>query len=219
MGLDSVELVMAVEEDFGIEIPNAVCETLTTPRQVADYVYSLHAGEPAGCYSQAAFYHLRGALVRLTGVRRRDVRLETRLAGMLPRRGIRELWSALESAIGARVMPRLRAPRHVKLWLILATVALALLLACLRVSQSLYLLACFAMLVADQVLLMKFSTLIPAGVETVRMLVPHVTLPERQAWNFDEVLQRVMLITAEQSGVAPGKFGPDDRFIEDIVLC
>lgn len=218
MGLDTVELVMAVEEDFGIEIPDVVCETLTTPRQVADYVHSLHAGESAGCHSQAAFYHLRGALVRLTGMRRRDVRLETRLAEILPLQGIRERWGSLENAIGARAMPRLRAPRQVKLWLILATVALALLLACLRVPQSLYLLACFALLVADQLLLMKFSTLIPAGAETVRMLVPHVTLTERKAGNFDEVLQRVMLITAEQSGVAPGKFGPDDRFVEDIGL-
>lgn len=37
MGLDSVELVMRFEEDLGIDIPDAVAETLVTPRHVIDY--------------------------------------------------------------------------------------------------------------------------------------------------------------------------------------
>jgi len=38
MGLDTVELVMAFEEKFGISIPNEVAAELTTPRKVTDYV-------------------------------------------------------------------------------------------------------------------------------------------------------------------------------------
>ena len=39
MGLDVVEVIMAFEEEFGISIPDADCENLTTPRQVTEYVW------------------------------------------------------------------------------------------------------------------------------------------------------------------------------------
>lgn len=45
MGLDTVELIMAFEEEFGIAIPDADTSELTTPRQVTDYVMSKLAGE------------------------------------------------------------------------------------------------------------------------------------------------------------------------------
>ena len=38
MGLDLVELVMAFEESFGITIPNAIAETMLTPRDVIEHV-------------------------------------------------------------------------------------------------------------------------------------------------------------------------------------
>lgn len=38
MGLDSVELVMAYEHEFGIKIDNAAAEKMTTPRHVIDFI-------------------------------------------------------------------------------------------------------------------------------------------------------------------------------------
>ncbi len=40
MGLDIVELFMAVEEKFGISIPDEDASELSTPRKVTDYVMS-----------------------------------------------------------------------------------------------------------------------------------------------------------------------------------
>ncbi len=40
MGLDGVELVMAVEERFGIEITNAEAEKIITPGMLVDLIYS-----------------------------------------------------------------------------------------------------------------------------------------------------------------------------------
>ncbi len=45
MGLDIVELIMAFEEEFGIVIPDATAQHLTTPRRVTDYVMTQIAGE------------------------------------------------------------------------------------------------------------------------------------------------------------------------------
>ncbi len=38
MGLDSVELVMAIEEEFGCSISNADAERMATPRDVIDWL-------------------------------------------------------------------------------------------------------------------------------------------------------------------------------------
>lgn len=38
MGLDTVELVMALEEEFGIEIPNEDAARLETVGEIADYI-------------------------------------------------------------------------------------------------------------------------------------------------------------------------------------
>lgn len=41
MGLDTVEMKMRIEEEFEIEIPDAIAVTFTTPRRVIDYLTSL----------------------------------------------------------------------------------------------------------------------------------------------------------------------------------
>lgn len=41
MGLDLVEMVMRIEEEFEITIPDEVAETLVTPRAVIDYLMTI----------------------------------------------------------------------------------------------------------------------------------------------------------------------------------
>lgn len=45
MGLDTVEMVLAFEEAFGIKILDADAEHLLTPGDVIDYVCSSHADQ------------------------------------------------------------------------------------------------------------------------------------------------------------------------------
>lgn len=40
MGLDAVELVMAIEEEFGIDISDAEAEKLLTPRLLIDFIWA-----------------------------------------------------------------------------------------------------------------------------------------------------------------------------------
>ena len=39
MGLDTVALIVAFEDEFGLSIPNEDAERLTTPRRVTEYVW------------------------------------------------------------------------------------------------------------------------------------------------------------------------------------
>ncbi len=218
MGLDAVELLLAVEEEFEVEIPDRAALRLETPRMLAEYIYSLRVGEPEGCHSQAAFYRLRAALVKLTGAKRRVVRLETHLAELLRQDNIREQWAALENAIGATDFPRLKSGRARKATLVLATLLVALLLAWWRVPQTLYGLVCLGLLMADQFILYKFGTLIPENVSTVRSLVPYVQLQSRKEASFEEILQKVIRITAEQTLLAEEQIQPDHHFVKDLGL-
>ena len=61
MGLDSVELVMAWEEAFGIEVPNGDAEILETPRMVIDYFAAKlgaidGSGQPRSLDAASALY-------------------------------------------------------------------------------------------------------------------------------------------------------------------
>ena len=46
MGLDIVELIMSIEEEFAIEIPDADAEKLVTVGQIADYIAEKQKAPP-----------------------------------------------------------------------------------------------------------------------------------------------------------------------------
>ena len=101
MGLDMVEFVMAVEDAFGLAIPNEDAAWLRTPGEVIDYVHGhLPAASAGGCLSQRAFYQVRRATCRDLGVPRTSIRPDAALAPLF---GAPEssAWTALQAEIGA----------------------------------------------------------------------------------------------------------------------
>jgi acyl carrier protein len=69
MGLDSVELVMAFEENFGIEISDAEAESLTTPGQVRDLVLARYAARGIPADPDSIFDKIRTTVVEHLNVR------------------------------------------------------------------------------------------------------------------------------------------------------
>jgi hypothetical protein len=108
VGLDGVEFVLAVEEAFGISIPDDVAPSLITPKHVVDYIATrLPMGDSSACFSQRAFYRLRGAVVKAYQIPRRRVRPETPWDAILPDRGpFRSSWRHLQNAVGVPDWPR-----------------------------------------------------------------------------------------------------------------
>jgi hypothetical protein len=105
MGLDSVELVMAFEEAFGIDITDAVASKMIAPRQTIDYVESRLATVPADhCLTQQIFYRLRRGL-RDQSVPGLALRPTTKVYEIAEKREWPNLWTRIREVEGASSWP------------------------------------------------------------------------------------------------------------------
>jgi acyl carrier protein len=221
MGLESVELVLAIEEEFGIEIADADAVNLATPRMLADYVVARlgHPGVDEGrCLSQAGFYRIRAALVNRFGARRGDIRPESPIRPFL-QGDLRKQWRELAEAIDAPQLPKLQCRKRVELPLILALpLATVLLLAWSGASAWAVLLAGLVGWIAGAGIADRLADQLPSEPATVAALVPYVRIPERAHWTPGYVLQRVIQITSVQPNIPWARIRPDDHFVEDLGL-
>lgn len=114
MGLDIVELIIAVEDAFGLAIPNADAERLATPGRLIDYLASrlpAAGSDGGGCLSQRAFHKLRRATSDRLRVHRRAVRADTRLAALFAGEEGQRAWQDVQIEVGAAHWPRLGGKR------------------------------------------------------------------------------------------------------------
>src|SRR5437016_2750096 len=108
MGLDTVELVMTLEDHFAIRIPDRDAEELCTVGQIYEYlerrlnVPELRRAE-IRCASRATFYQLRYAVMDCLGLPRRVIRPCLSLTDVLPVRELRRIWPNLQLAAGLRL--------------------------------------------------------------------------------------------------------------------
>ena len=107
MGLDSVELVMEIEDAFDLCIPDDDAAAMRTPRDVIDFVWAAVQQRAGGDALAHAFADLCNALREVTG-REAEWSTSTELPAILPIEGGREQWDMLASRI--RVLPRFERP-------------------------------------------------------------------------------------------------------------
>jgi acyl carrier protein len=101
MGLDGVEIVMKVEDAFGITIEDSEAAKTVTPGQLIDMVLS-KVGRTVDevCLTQRAFHRLRASLMRHLGIQRNQIRPETLLGSLFPRPTRREDVRQISREIG-----------------------------------------------------------------------------------------------------------------------
>ncbi len=107
MGLDSVEIVMAWEEAFGIAIEDAECAKMFTPRIAIDFIAAkLNAVSDTGrpCLTLRAFHRLRHAISTAAGVPRAMMRPKARLKDLIPTER-QTTWEAVRSTYGFPDLP------------------------------------------------------------------------------------------------------------------
>jgi hypothetical protein len=115
-GFDSVELLMDVEDIFGIAIPDREAEKIHTPGELQAYIVqrvgALPDGPSSRCASAAAFYRARRLLVDAFGFDRNSIRPTTPIAQFLPidHRYRQVAWKRLGDVLQVR-LGRLEHPR------------------------------------------------------------------------------------------------------------
>lgn len=120
MGLDTVELVMEVEDAFGIKIPNDRAEKIQTAGDLYEFVLESRPDlgslpqEPENadvCISALTFYALRRSLAA-HGMIDTRIRPQDGVHETLSARDRRNVWQSIGKELGVR-MPPLRRPKWV----------------------------------------------------------------------------------------------------------
>ena len=225
MGLDSVELVMALEEAFGVSIANEEAEALTTPRAVIDLLFTkLQQTDARTCQTQRAFYLLRRGVMTQFGRPRDQVTLDLPIRSLMSPRAERLAWPALGRAVSARTWPALDRPA----WMVRALHHAGLLLFLLALAaawrRGLGVMAALlsgglAFLLFEGVafgLTRRFVAYIPASYRTLRDLVPAVLSSDHIAWTREQVAARVKQVVLEQLGLKESEYREDAEFVRDF---
>ena len=220
MGLDGVELIMAVEDEFKIAIPNSDAEQCVTVGKLVDLVHSrLRQSAEAPCASQHGFYIVRRQLMNVLGLTRSQIKPETRLGDLIGREDRRKCWQELVASITDKKtrLPSLVRPKWVTVLLLVLAVATCL---------GLVVFTCFpfALALGTAVLVSIIGVYLtvplqrefPDRYSQVRDLVQFVTTLDSGTWSKEEVFQKVRAITVEQLGVKESQVTLEANFVKDL---
>lgn len=219
MGLGAVELLMDVEQRFGIEIPDAEAQHVDTPGKLIDLVHA-KVGRGAGgkCVSQRSFYRVRRVLVAAMGIERGVIAPGTQLGSIIPLAQRRTRWPKVAGLLG--VDPGLELPAwHMRaLFLATATVAAGMFL---RgdgvVVTALAAVACF---LGGAVLSQRAAVLLPSSVgDLAREAVPRLLLEDQlqgrpTEWTRAEVAEVIRGIISVHTGTAAFPDNADFRSLD-----
>lgn len=102
MSLDSVELVIEVEDTLGIEIPNLEAEKINTVQDFCDCAWKHVSNKKLAiekCYTQSVFYKIRQAIVENIKVDKKSITPKTKIADIIPLENRRQIWKQLEDTL------------------------------------------------------------------------------------------------------------------------
>ena len=220
MGLDGVELVMAMEDAFGVNLINDDLSKTVTPRLIGDLIFSkLEATDQRVCQSQRAFHILRKAMMAMFGLKRNDVTLDCKLRDFIPREHEKEVWPQIQKAVDARSWPKLDYPEWV--YRVRQGLAVVILAACIFLSVRFGVgwgvgLVLFFLVFVKLNFSGPLKTCIPSRFKTMRDVVPLVMTSDGVKWTREEVSVLVKEIVKEQLGVSEDKYTEDSHFINDF---
>jgi acyl carrier protein len=216
MGLDGVELVMALEERFGVTLTDTEAEACSTPKAVIDLVFGkLKTSDERVCASQRAFYLLRKGVAQVLGVPRQGIVLDTDIRSCLAGHSEPQVWAALKLAVHARSWPALVRPTWLvaSLWLLAVGTFLAL-----RVPFPWLAAAACAVVVAFVAFQCTpyFCTCIPPRFSRIRNLVPFAVTSDSINWTRDQVAALVKQLVIAQLFLHEEQYREDADFVKDL---
>lgn len=232
MGLDAVEIVMAVEEAFDIRIENGEAEKIITPRQLMDLVMSkVEVATTSICLTHRAFNLLRRFLLQHGDWKRDQIVPAANLDALIPRERRRSLVGDMARELGISRPPLLVRPTWMNASLLSGSVLAGLVAGVAAFSHGLGALAVWFFIGAAILtggfairLTRPFHREFPRELQTVGDLacwvmthkadLTNATVP---AWTHDQVAARVREIIIDVLGCKPD-FSEDANFVKDLGL-
>jgi acyl carrier protein len=229
MGLDGVELVLAVEDAFDIQIDDSQAGKLRTPRLLIDYVLSkVTTATATVCLTQRAFNLLRKSLLRQGGWKRSEIKPDTKLPALLPKQQRRAVIEKVVSELSIKKPPEWVRPGWLNAMLLGGSVLAGLVAAIftIHVTYSIGIWIFIGVAILTAVIGLKLTKPLckefPSNLQTIgdlaRWVMTHksdiaqATIP---GWTRDQVAARVREIVAEQLGIKPD-FSEDANFVKDL---
>lgn len=214
MGLESVELVMAWEEEFGIEISDREAEKTLTVGQAVDLIHA----KLRESIDVPVEDLVREKLAEISGQAPDRVTLTTTLAELIPKKRRRKTWPLLRREIGWPVVPDLNSPRWLTIsgWVVTTGTTL------LIWPRWLSMLVLFPLIgIVWLALTLPLRTAIPPAVATVGRLMDRMRerrerLRSHQSLDREAVREKVVAIIVEQLGVKAAQCTDEARFVADL---
>jgi acyl carrier protein len=231
MGLDGVELVMAVEDAFSISINDADAAKLLTLRLLTDYVLSKVTTTTATvCLTQRAFNLLRRSLLRHGGWKRSEITPDTSLPVLLPKKLRREIIQKVIADLEIKRPPEYVLAEWVNVLLLvgpaLAGGTVAYGTGHATHSAGIWIFIGVALATAGIAvrLTRPLRTEFPRNLQTVGDLARWVMTHKSDladatptGWTREQITARVRELIVDQLGVKPG-FSDDANFVKDLGL-
>ena len=226
MGLDGVELVMDVEDHFGITIQEATAERIRTVGDLVSLVYErLFAAQSSHCPTLPAFVKLRALVRDLTYNQSLRIRPHQEIADILTPQQRSELWKHLPKLLGTSP-PQLRRPSMLRTFLggsalLLIAVALFTALAVdFRTFPLTMALAVFAIyclnLLTQCFRIMPPNNWVTFGDVTAKIVGTSMATKNLHLRTQEEVFNELRSIIVEALGVDLHEVKLSARFIEDL---
>ena len=231
MGLDSVELVLTLEESFGFSIPDGDAAELATVGKLYDYILTHRfQGKQEACLSSVTFYRIRRAMMSVLQISRKDLRLSSDLNILIPRRR-RLTWRNLEQATALH-FPDLVRPAWITLLASMITICLCLFVffwfkpamgGATNLSITALTFWCSAYVLYK--LTVPLATKFKPRFATLGMLTKEVLArnygrisDECGKMNATEIWDSLCSIISEQLGVARTKLTKETNFVRDLYV-
>ena len=225
MGLDSVELVMAVEETFGIAIEDDAAAQMRTPAHIIEYVLSKagRAGDEV-CLTQRSFHRLRASLMRHAAARRADITPDKPVGELIPRRRRKPVLALIFKDCNVSPPAFVRSPYLVRN-LLLGSIGFGCLSGVLWGGGLPFVTGAVSAVIAGllgMVFTLPLRNNLPALHSTVgdlsRWLMadqPRRSNLQPRGWTREQVAEKVRQVVIEQLNCG-ATYREDARFIEDL---
>jgi len=222
MGLDGVELIMEVEDTFGISIPDEEAEYCSTVGGMYNIIISKLTPAEEGCLSNSAFYKLRKAMIDEFNFSRKEIRPKALLHGFFPEKNRRSAWKSLQERLNLQ-LPCLRRPTMIHVGIFLSSLMVGLTAGIYSRSIFIFITAfLFAIIIAYMIT--KFlATEFPKPCTTIGGTVNNIVAlnfktlrEEKSKWHHNEVWRTLLFVISDQLGIDENELTPETNFVKDL---